>query len=1600
MKAISILLVAFLNVSTLLYSQCNVNGFTVNSTNGTCLSNGIISIQVPGANSCSGWTAVLTNGSNQTFLALPSHGNVSFTGLQPGVYNVQLTNGLTNIQSLSNPIVLTTSYLPVVITQSYVPTTCSPQSQSYSHDGNLTVNVQGGTGPFLYTVVTSLGTFNYGPTMELSHIFTNLAGGEVATITVRDDVGGITGCQNSTSKTYFLQATAGIQFTVDVPSYSYYKQCPPNCNSYSIIPYIANASHINRINLPGNATIRVNGGSPVNLSPFQSNGEGTPFTLNAGDSYVLDVTDGCFSSVFNGVVPIPTTSVRLTPINQFANCVNAQYIEYLYSRVNWCLNTQTAVSLLDTITNTYIPISGSPFNTTAGLVGSIPVPRIGTYQLTISDGCQTTVSIVVVNPPIDANPAEKITNAGNFNTLLDNAGSIIVGGYSGHNYNLPQSGVPYPVTVQITPTDGRTSITHIADHPFQYAGTYTVNFPISRTINNGNSSPAIFTDIPAGIEYRITTTDNCGNVATRYFTPDSVSYKPIINIIQKCGDIGSLQYNLNSYGGQHRFITYGGTWPDARYALYTDNGFGQPGTLIPGFGSPSFLSGDYKSGVFENLPSGKYVVRFWQFTRAGWNGNYPSNSFPESSQFHDYSFPFEIKEYEDITISYQSTLCEENVGSVVINIDAGTAIYPLVYNLYDDNQNLIKTDTIANRNSFSDSLNMGVLFTDLNAGNYVINVISGYTLSTPLGCYSAQMNLTLDNSIANLKIASSDTIVCITNNLLQLGFPINSNYWDITWKTIGGTIIASDTNRIEVHPDNINSQYLVEYQSSYDFGCLTSPIYSDTISLTVVAVPDTITIQFLGDSICPMDNGLITIFNTQNTVSYSIIKNGVTIDSIFNERLNDSIIFIIDNSVLSVGNNFFDVKVNSSICGELTKKNVVNVYMYDGIRPEFLASDEDTIVTCSSSLPSYLSSITDVIVTDLDTIVTYVDSFCISNFTRIVTYIATNQCGFSDTLIQKVKVFDSISPTINFVNNRVEYAQECNYIVPNFVSTIQFEDNCNDLNDSILKTQNPSPGVVFGLGTHEIIITAKDYCVNNLTIDTLIVTVLDTVPPIFQCPNDTTVTFTSCQYLMSDFRHLINYEGCSESSDFIYVQFPSPNSTIQIDTVVEISIMNSLGVRIETCQFQLDFTKNYTLTYDCNVDKFVYSDVNCVSKIPDFSSLQYSYRNDCDSAEQILLDITQSPVANTTFSDSVQVWIYFSNGIDIIDSCSFYVVSIDTILPTIKCPENMFIDSDSNCSVSVPDVANDIEIQDNCTSFFSSSLINQLPVSGTIIFDSTEVEIMVFDESGNTVSCKFFINIHYPPISFNCVNDKKLEVDSNCLSILSDYTSELSIIESSCSNNVKNLNIIQFPSKGTMINTPTEVHLYIYDSINLLDSCLFNVIPGDLPIANFKPSPDELFIGETSTMINFSSGSISYTWDFGNGSTSNDIHPIHIYSNENDYIITLIATSINGCSDTSYATIRVLDQMLIFVPNAFTPDGSEFNNVFKPVVNDISLVDQYNMLIFNRWGECIFESNDINLGWDGTFKEIISQDGVYTWKIKITTSFNSQELNGHLTLIR
>jgi gliding motility-associated-like protein len=179
------------------------------------------------------------------------------------------------------------------------------------------------------------------------------------------------------------------------------------------------------------------------------------------------------------------------------------------------------------------------------------------------------------------------------------------------------------------------------------------------------------------------------------------------------------------------------------------------------------------------------------------------------------------------------------------------------------------------------------------------------------------------------------------------------------------------------------------------------------------------------------------------------------------------------------------------------------------------------------------------------------------------------------------------------------------------------------------------------------------------------------------------------------------------------------------------------------------------------------------------------------------------------------------------------------------------------------------------------------------------------------------------------------------------------------------------------------------DTVTLTKELIIEVLRN--PVAQFAvyPTTPLNVPGEILYTDNRSLNAADFIWDFGDGKTSTDFEPQHLYTEEGEFTITLIANNGNGCSDTTalVSGVKTVKSGQLLIPNAFIPNkhgagsGNALNNeVFLPLVQ---LANKFQMMIFNRWGELMFESTNPLVGWDGYYQGKLCAQDVYIYRITV-----------------
>ena len=182
---------------------------------------------------------------------------------------------------------------------------------------------------------------------------------------------------------------------------------------------------------------------------------------------------------------------------------------------------------------------------------------------------------------------------------------------------------------------------------------------------------------------------------------------------------------------------------------------------------------------------------------------------------------------------------------------------------------------------------------------------------------------------------------------------------------------------------------------------------------------------------------------------------------------------------------------------------------------------------------------------------------------------------------------------------------------------------------------------------------------------------------------------------------------------------------------------------------------------------------------------------------------------------------------------------------------------------------------------------------------------------------------------------------------------------------------------------------------------------GVVPTADFISSPDtgaELNIPQAVvSFVNLSNDADAYTWIFGDGGFSNEFQPTYTFTEEGEYFISLVARTNAECADTLVrGPYNVINLHNVFIPNAFTPNEDQLNDVLEIVLFG---VERYNLEIYDRWGKQVFGNNDSpTTFWDGKVNGQPVPEGVYVFKLVYDDPQNPEAdrivRSGTVTLMR
>lgn len=287
---------------------------------------------------------------------------------------------------------------------------------------------------------------------------------------------------------------------------------------------------------------------------------------------------------------------------------------------------------------------------------------------------------------------------------------------------------------------------------------------------------------------------------------------------------------------------------------------------------------------------------------------------------------------------------------------------------------------------------------------------------------------------------------------------------------------------------------------------------------------------------------------------------------------------------------------------------------------------------------------------------------------------------------------------------------------------------------------------------------------------------------------------------------------------------------------------------------------------------------------------------------------------------------------------------------------------------------------------FTASGIFTLAVTNTVTGCSSALN------SSSTFTV--FVDTVAPVPNFNyvtgCSKDSVKFIDQSTISIGN-------IIDWNWSFGDGNNSLLQNPANAYVQSNTYTVSLKVKAAngcANVANSVV-NLIPP--VVADFVPGGGEFLINQPISFVNQSSGSINYTWNFGDGNSDSSSDPIHAFNSLGNYEVMLIASNSKGCKDTSYVAFNIKSSGYA-IPGGFTPNGDGMNDGFSVLGGPFT---SYELRVFNAWGNEIFLTNSPTDKWDGSYKDTPQPAGTYIYVFNGQLTEGEQlKLKGEVNIIR
>ena len=388
---------------------------------------------------------------------------------------------------------------------------------------------------------------------------------------------------------------------------------------------------------------------------------------------------------------------------------------------------------------------------------------------------------------------------------------------------------------------------------------------------------------------------------------------------------------------------------------------------------------------------------------------------------------------------------------------------------------------------------------------------------------------------------------------------------------------------------------------------------------------------------------------------------------------------------------------------------------------------------------------------------------------------------------------------------------------------------------------------------------------------------------------------------------------------------------------------------------------------------------------------------------------------------STNAWSSTTPSIVTINSSSGLITGVSKGTSNITYIDNKGCKNNVNINVPDPIINGILSVCEGKTTQLSSTGINATTnpwTSGTIqnaTIDNSGIVTGIL--AGNTVitytdkdGCKKTVNLKVNPTpKVNFISD----VNKGCLPLNVMFTNNSSPKSDSVLWDFGDGNTISLQQNNSEIkHTFTKAGCFDISLYSYSNGCS-NQLKNTQMICTLPQAEASFVVNKTEgttvdpiiVFTNTSKNASIYGWSFGDNTGSELENVIHQFEFEKGlYLVTLVADNDQGCSDTTQQLIKIVEELVFYVPNTFTPDEDNLNKVFKPVFTSGYDPLNFSMYIFDRWGELVFETHDSEKGWNGNYgmDGILCQDGLYIWKIHYKELYKDKDkiVTGNVILMK